>query len=179
MIGTLYFIQEGDAGAVKIGWTNKPIAKRLSSLQTGNSTQLHLRGLIDGLDKSAERRWHVRFRGDWLRGEWFKPSPRLLAAIAAEAASQLTNVVRLRQLPTYAAPIADAVVPEMREFLQRAFALCERSGFSHHTLSRRLFRGQARALMRLAAGQGCNIVAWLAAKDKLAAFEANPQAVSA
>lgn len=84
MIGNLYFIQEGADGSIKIGWTEKELAKRLRALQTGNSRELRLLGAIGDATKATELLWHQRFHPYRVRGEWFWPAPALIRAINAE-----------------------------------------------------------------------------------------------
>lgn len=72
----IYFIQRGDAGPVKIGFTND-IRKRLRGLQTGHDTRLILRRAFDGSEVD-ERKLHARFVGSRLQGEWFAPTADIL-----------------------------------------------------------------------------------------------------
>jgi hypothetical protein len=77
---SVYFVQVGDEGPVKIGVTSNP-DKRLSQLQTANYEDLNLRVVIGG-DPSVEARYHALFEPERIRGEWFAPTPDLLAEIA-------------------------------------------------------------------------------------------------
>jgi hypothetical protein len=81
MIGTLYFIQEGTGGAIKIGWTSGDPAVRLRTFQVGNSFQLLLIGAVKAMP-DEETGWHVRFAKSCKRSEWFYPTADLLEAIA-------------------------------------------------------------------------------------------------
>jgi hypothetical protein len=65
----IYFIQDGDDGPVKIGYSNKPDV-RLRNLQTGNYRELRLCHVIPG-DLSVEKQLHQRFEPARIRGEWF------------------------------------------------------------------------------------------------------------
>lgn len=85
MIGSLYFIQEGPGGAIKIGWTGNCVQRRLINLQIGNSNELVLLATIPDVPISEEGAWHVHFGPHKKRSEWFHPSPDLLEAIAARA----------------------------------------------------------------------------------------------
>jgi hypothetical protein len=85
MLGSLYFIQEGMDGAIKIGWTaNDPIRRR-DNLQIGNSSQLRLIAVIEAVPQRLEFEWHRRFRGLQKRSEWFFPGIALIDAILLEA----------------------------------------------------------------------------------------------
>lgn len=76
-MGYVYFITDGIN--IKIGFTSKPIIKRLKQLQTGHDKQLYILGYIQG-DKNVETDLHKRFHKERIRynGEWFAPSDYLL-----------------------------------------------------------------------------------------------------
>lgn len=77
--GFVYFIQAGEAGPIKIGWT-KSVPARFSALQAGNAEPLRLLAVLPGRI-SYERALHSRFAGLLIRGEWFRPDKGLLAFI--------------------------------------------------------------------------------------------------
>jgi predicted XRE-type DNA-binding protein len=81
MLGTLYFMRERPDGPVKIGWTSKPVTRRLYTLQIGNPRALVLIGVIEGVERAVEAEWHEEFRYCRCRGEWFHPLPDLLMKI--------------------------------------------------------------------------------------------------
>lgn len=85
MNGSLYFIQEGPGGAIKIGWTSNCVQRRMVNLQIGNSNELILLATISSVPMSEEGAWHVRFGLHRKRSEWFHPAPELLEAIARRA----------------------------------------------------------------------------------------------
>jgi hypothetical protein len=76
----LYFIEAVGPDHIKIGFTAKPMEKRLAMLQTGNSYPLRVLGTASGSlkDEYALRR---TFRRHLVRGEWFRPTPGLLEQI--------------------------------------------------------------------------------------------------
>ncbi|NQT56480.1 MAG: GIY-YIG nuclease family protein [Desulfobacteraceae bacterium] len=85
----IYFIQQGEDGPIKIGYTDDEDAqRRLSQLQTGTHHKLHILTTIEG-NKLYETELHERFEGLKLSGEWFKPSETLL--------NYIENPPRLRQ----------------------------------------------------------------------------------
>lgn len=86
MIGTLYFLQEGTDGAVKIGFTTGDVRVRWLSIQSGNSRELRCLGSIQDCSEVDEMRWLSRFNAFQIRGEWFHPVKALTEAILAEAA---------------------------------------------------------------------------------------------
>lgn len=75
----VYFIQQGDSGAVKIGCSKSP-AQRLAGLQTGHSEKLHLLACAVG-SQGKERDLHERFAHLRLSGEWFRPGEDLMTYI--------------------------------------------------------------------------------------------------
>jgi hypothetical protein len=79
----VYFIQSGDSGPVKIGYSDDP-GRRLAQLQTGHPESLVLLCWIAG-GPTKEREVHDRFRAERLRedGEWFRPSADLMAYIGS------------------------------------------------------------------------------------------------
>jgi hypothetical protein len=75
----VYYIQCGAGGPVKIGLSRRP-AKRLIGLQIANPVPLTMLGLeLGGSEAEAAR--HEQFAAEWIRGEWFRSSPRLLRHI--------------------------------------------------------------------------------------------------
>lgn len=77
--GVVYFVQMGDDGPIKIGYTQRDkIKARLSVLQTGSPYGLHLRRLITAT-RETEAAAHRFFSDLRIRGEWFCPDPDLLA----------------------------------------------------------------------------------------------------
>lgn len=80
-IDKIYFVQEGDAGPVKIGWTRQGLVARLAQIQNGNPRPLRLIGVALA-DQAAEKDLHGHFAELHLHGEWFRPEPSLLAFVA-------------------------------------------------------------------------------------------------
>lgn len=75
----VYFIQQGDSGAIKIGCSKNP-SQRLAGLQTGHSEPLRLLTCAVG-SQAQERALHDRFAHLRVSGEWFRPADDLLAYI--------------------------------------------------------------------------------------------------
>lgn len=73
----MYFVQAGQGGPVKIGFSTAP-RFRLHALQTGNPFKLILHGSVAG-SRVLERALHWHFRDDRIRGEWFRPTRPILA----------------------------------------------------------------------------------------------------
>jgi len=65
---------------VKIGIAGD-LAQRLWDLQCSNHEELFVVALIPGAGREEEQELHERFRGDWLRGEWFQRSKNLITYI--------------------------------------------------------------------------------------------------
>ena len=77
----VYFIQAGDAGAIKIG-ISRDVERRRGELQRMEREPLHVRATIEGTVRD-ERDLHARFAAHRIHGEWFTPAPELLSHIAA------------------------------------------------------------------------------------------------
>ncbi len=83
----VYFVQEGDSGPIKIGFTLSTLVKRLTQIQNGNPRMLHIRGVMDG-GRDLEARIHAAFAHLVIQGtkEWFRPEPDLLEFVDTVAA---------------------------------------------------------------------------------------------
>jgi hypothetical protein len=75
----VYFV--ATRGMVKIGFSSAVIT-RLAQLTAQNPTRLRFLAAAPG-SKDVERRLHEAFAADRIKGEWFRPSLRLKAAISA------------------------------------------------------------------------------------------------
>lgn len=73
----VYFIRTGDH--IKIGYS-RDASSRLADLQIACPTSLECLHVVEGT-KKTEKRFHLRFRKERVRGEWFKVSPRILTFI--------------------------------------------------------------------------------------------------
>ena len=72
-----YFIQVGEYGPVKIGRA-KNAEQRRTELQTAHAETLHIRAKTKDYTEADCHRHYAR---EHVRGEWHRPSPRLLAFI--------------------------------------------------------------------------------------------------
>jgi hypothetical protein len=96
----IYFIQEGDEGAIKIGVADNPF-KRLAEVQCGNPRDLRIAVVIlAGLDTETLLHNHWRPLAG-IRGEWFGRGHQsaILAAAARIAAAQIDAYERDQTLP--------------------------------------------------------------------------------
>jgi len=76
---TVYYVRSA-SGLIKIGIADD-VAKRLATLQTGNAELLTVIATEPG-GRARELTLHNRFHFARVRGEWFRPDPRLLQHIA-------------------------------------------------------------------------------------------------
>ncbi len=76
----VYFIQQGENGPIKIGYSSNP-AKRLQTLSTASPYPLRILKVVAG-GKTLEQEFHARFMSCQLEGEWFAPDDTLLDFIA-------------------------------------------------------------------------------------------------
>lgn len=65
----IYFVQAGDGGPIKVGFTNN-IERRFSSATTDNPADLKILGVCSGTSR-YEKALHARFHAHHVRGEWF------------------------------------------------------------------------------------------------------------
>lgn len=72
----VYFLQAQCGGPIKIGYTEKNLASRISGVQVGSSEKLDLICAIPG-NMALERRLHNTFDSIRLHGEWFYPAKHL------------------------------------------------------------------------------------------------------
>lgn len=81
---SVYFVQSVDGGLIKIGIASN-VAARLSGMQTGSPVKLRVIGVIPDARSTVEAELHERFATARRHGEWFEPTPELLAYIAEHA----------------------------------------------------------------------------------------------
>lgn len=81
---SVYFISPVGGGLIKIGVAGD-VAGRLESLQTGSPVLLEVRAVITDGGEALELSLHKRFAASRRHGEWFEPTPELLALIEESA----------------------------------------------------------------------------------------------
>lgn len=74
---SIYFIQIGLSGPIKIGYTAGSVDKRLASLQTSHPEPLRVLASIEG-NRDVETDLHARFARYRKKGEWFEPHPDII-----------------------------------------------------------------------------------------------------
>jgi hypothetical protein len=89
--GLVYFIQAGEGGSIKIGWSQK-IPQRRASLQTANARRLVVLGAVPGT-RETEAALHARFAHLRMEGEWFRNAPELHAFLAANGIDPISAEV--------------------------------------------------------------------------------------
>lgn len=75
--GHVYLVQVGDAGPVKIGFTEYP-DRRIRELQAASLEELNCLAVIEGSEKK-EKELHALFAAHNIKGEWFKPSEEIFS----------------------------------------------------------------------------------------------------
>ena len=73
----IYFIQQGDDGPIKVGYSTSP-EERLRALQTASPYSLRLLKVVEG-GEALEKQIHTRFAENQLQGEWFQPTDTFVA----------------------------------------------------------------------------------------------------
>lgn len=69
---SIYFIQAGKNGPIKIGYTNNGVNERLNQLQTACPYELKLLWVYEG-ETYTESEVQESLRHEHIRGEWFHP----------------------------------------------------------------------------------------------------------
>jgi predicted GIY-YIG superfamily endonuclease len=95
--GFVYFVQGVDGGPIKIGFTTD-VRRRLITIQAYSPISLRLVALFSGRAEH-EGKLHRMFQAERLHGEWFFPSPELLAIVRTHA--DLENVYLAEDLTTW------------------------------------------------------------------------------
>ncbi len=72
----IYFILNKDINKIKIGYSSK-LYNRIKTLQTGNSSELIFIGMIMNCDKTMERAFHLHFKQQHEKLEWFRNEGKL------------------------------------------------------------------------------------------------------
>jgi hypothetical protein len=72
----IYFIQQGDSGPIKIGYTETDVCRRVAQLQTGNAEPLRCLAVMEGTEEE-EQALHGKFDDNRIRGEWFALIPAI------------------------------------------------------------------------------------------------------
>lgn len=81
--GFVYFIRAAEVGLVKIGYA-ADYRTRLRNIICNSPVEVELIAAIGAVNAADEEAiWHNRFRDDRVRGEWFRETPALRAAIEA------------------------------------------------------------------------------------------------
>jgi hypothetical protein len=70
--GIVYFIRAKGTDNVKIGYTQGPVLERLNQLQVGSFIELEvLASFVSSNCRDFERRMHIKYQDNHVRGEWF------------------------------------------------------------------------------------------------------------
>lgn len=80
--GFVYFLRSPVNGLIKIGFTTKHPDSRLIDFRTVSPVPVEPMGFHRGRI-ADEKALHVRFRGSWSHGEWFRETPELASHVAA------------------------------------------------------------------------------------------------
>ena len=76
----VYFLQAGDGGPIKIGFTKGTPEARIKSLQTASPLKLILIGVANG-SNIEEKLLHHHLRSHRVAGEWFHPTSQVTEAM--------------------------------------------------------------------------------------------------
>ena len=82
----VYFVRVA-SGPIKIG-VSDDVPSRVNAIRVANHEEVTLLGAVAG-SLQTEDDWHARFADERIRGEWFRGSAAMLAAIAEATAMPL------------------------------------------------------------------------------------------
>ena len=109
MKGTnIYFIGNVEKGEVKIGRSNNP-QKRLAELQTANSQNLVLYGVIDNVTPELENTLHKILSSIRLKGEWFKLTDKLIQFMVSRTDEISADYKIINNSKTRSDPLDEAI----------------------------------------------------------------------
>jgi hypothetical protein len=109
----IYFIQDGDDGPIKIGYSDD-VARRVRDLSTSTHNKLQILLVISG-EREQEDQLHERFGFAHKRGDWFWPVKDLLSFIDGYKLStaELSTMAPAHLPPPQ--PIDERVICELRD----------------------------------------------------------------
>lgn len=84
MTGTVYFLQVGHDGPIKIGYTKVNVEYRVRAIQKGSPHILRWIGAFPGT-RDDEKNAHRLLENSSLRGEWFYPTKEVLAFVQQQS----------------------------------------------------------------------------------------------
>lgn len=109
MEGTnIYFIGNVEKREVKIGRSNNP-QKRLAELQTANSQNLVLYGVIDNVTPELENSLHKILSSIRLKGEWFKLTDKLIQFMVSRTDEVSSDYKIINNSKTKCDPLDEAI----------------------------------------------------------------------
>ena len=114
----VYFIQAGENGPVKIGFSAKP-SLRFNKVAADNPEVIRVLGIMDG-GKDVEREIHDRFAAHRQRGEWFAPDAGIVAFASTLARPSPKPRHRRRYAETALGRYLDAHNLSVSEFARQA-----------------------------------------------------------
>ncbi len=127
-LGHLYFLQVAPFGPVKIGWTSGCVTTRMRALQQASPYEIKWLGIAE-LPRSAEKDAHRVLSAYHLRGEWFHPTPGVMAFVErVSAAFDLQSYIEFYFRPSLQSRLRKLTNhrPEERDFI------CEAAKISSH-----------------------------------------------
>lgn len=90
-LGSIYFLQVGTDGPIKIGFTRSSVEYRVRVHQAGSPHALRWIGFFVG-EKSDERQAHLLLANSWYRSEWFHPTVEVLAFVRQKTVADFVPV---------------------------------------------------------------------------------------
>ena len=97
---SVYFIQSGDNGPIKIGIT-EDVKRRVKDISALNPNAVTLLAYCGG-GKELEELLHLAFSAERIKNEWFEPSNRILEVIEIAKSDLPQNIYK--EIETYLKP---------------------------------------------------------------------------
>ncbi len=110
----IYFIQRGEGGPIKIGYTGSDPRLRRSTLQYMAPEPLAILAVVEG-DEGHEAAIHALLAQHRIRGEWFEPHEMVFALMQQEKIEpikpELSRTGRIRKMVAIDEDILELVRP--------------------------------------------------------------------
>jgi excisionase family DNA binding protein len=179
---TVYFVEAGENGPIKIGHTDASVASRISWLQTGSPVPLRLLASMPG-DRDVEAKLHGKFVNTRIRGEWFERTETLMRIIRRYAIATKKpvprkngNTIKLLPAPADKIKVRKSRKKRVAEQLERTQPLsikdvADRLGRTKRTIFRWLEDGRFPNAYKIPGRQGGE---WRIPPDDLLTLEIGP-----
>ena len=161
----IYFLSNGRAGPIKIGYAGDDVGGRVADLQTGNPERLLLIYSCSG-DRKREKAFHSVFEPHRLRGEWFRRKPVLNWILSVTNPDEYF-AGDIEVLPEWEAPASDPMTDHLTKRVESVLLGAGATGIRRSELapalgSNNFSRARIAGSLTALEGQG---LAWSSMED--------------